>query len=175
MRRLALVLLAAVIACGAAGAASRDSMNVLMAVRSQLATVDRDTSVPILLPSTLPVRGSLPPMRLSSIATDRTWLFVLLTTARTCAGGTSCFVASFAGESNGVLPRAPNVRLTTGDRAIYLPGKCEAADCSPASLWFTHGGTLYSWQLKNPPAKSAKALLLLAAEEAISAGPRTPG
>ena len=67
-------------------------------------------------------------------------------------------------------PGKPNLRLKSGDHALYHPISC-GASCAPASLWFVHRGVLYSWQLKEPP-HHAKAVLAQLADEAIAAGPR---
>ena len=52
-----------------------------------------------------------------------------------------------------------------------LKGVTCGASCSPATLWFTHRGVLYTWQHADPP-KNAKAVLGRLAAQAIEAGPR---
>jgi hypothetical protein len=168
------LLAAAVLAClivpagiPAAGATNA-SVDPARVFAKQIAALNRKTTVPILLPRSLPgdaTRRLYP----SAWTVPRGWVLSLAGAPR-CGGANACFLASFAGRRGGVLPRPANVRLPNGDRAYYKPITC-GASCSPASLWFVHRGVLHAWQLKDPPPGGRAAVVRLAAS-AIAAGPR---
>ena len=122
---------------------------------------------PVLLPSRMTVEAT----RLyTSGGTNRGGWDLELAAAPDCGGANACFVASFEGRRGARLPGRANLRLAGGDPAIYHAFSC-GASCSPTSFWFTHGGVLYSWQVKDLP-KAPKAILARLAAEAIEAGPR---
>jgi hypothetical protein len=164
MRLLATAVAFVCLAVPAAGAASVDPAKVFA---KQIEALNRKTTVPILLPRSLPS----PTARLYAGAwtVPRGWVLSLAGAPR-CGGANACFLASFEGRRGGVLPRPSNLRLPNGDRAFYKPITC-GASCSPASLWFVHRGVLHAWQLKDPPAGGRRAMARLAAS-AIAAGPR---
>ena len=135
----------------------------------QLPKVKRLTTVPVLLPATLPVAGAAPRAYATGFADRNSWALDL-SGAPNCGSANACFLASFEGRRGGKLPGKPNLRLAGGDPALYNPISC-GGSCSPASLWFTHRGILYSWQVKDPPGNT-KALLARLANEAIADGPR---
>ena len=123
----------------------------------------------MLLPRALPFGGRAPKLYADGGGDRRGWV-LLLAGAPRCGGANACFVASFEARAGGKLPGTANARLASGDRALYIPIGC-GASCSPASLFFVHGGVLYSWQVKDPP-RAARTALLRLADEAIAAGPR---
>ena len=157
-----------VVLLGAGG--SFTSIDLLKAFRTQLPKVRHATSVPILLPRTMPLGGRESfHVYATGGATRRGWDLELAAAPR-CGGANACFIASFVAKRGGKLPRRSNLRLSTGDRAVFQGISC-GASCAPASLWFLHGGVLYEWQFKDPPKKTRSAMARLAAA-AIRAGPR---
>jgi uncharacterized protein YecT (DUF1311 family) len=153
-----------------AATASATSVNLLTTLRVQLAHVKAKTSVPVLLPATLPWAGKVPKLYPTGAATARHWLLEL-SGAPNCGEATACFFASFEGTRGGKLPRKANLHLAGGDPAVFQASAC-GASCSPATLWFTHKGVLYTWADKVLAAKDAKAVLAGLAAGAITAGPR---
>ena len=150
-------------------AASHGSVNVLRAFSKQLPVVRKNTSVPVLLPASLPFAHKLPKLYLTGYASRNDWGLVI-TGAPNCGGADACFLASFEGKRGGKLPRKPNLRLAGGQPAVYKGVTC-GGSCSPATLWFTNRGVLYTWQHSDPPANGRTVLARLAAR-AIAAGPR---
>ena len=160
-----------VVLFGAGG--SFTSIDLLRAFRVQLPKIHRATSVPVLLPRTMPL-GGRENFRVYATggATRKGWDLELSAAPR-CGAATACFIASFVAERGGKLPRLSrraNLRLATGDPAVFHGISC-GASCAPASLWFRHGGVLYEWQFKDPPKNTRKVMARLAAA-AIRAGAR---
>jgi hypothetical protein len=170
MKRLAVVLLLATASAGAALAAGPTPRNVdlLRTFGPRLAKVKAATTVPILLPRTLPLGGRY--KLYASGGGARTSYVLSLEGAPDCRGANACFIAAFAARRGGKLPGRPNVRLASGDPAIFRLFSC-GGSCSPNSFWFTHDGVLYSWQAKDLP-KGERAILVRMANQAIAAGPR---
>jgi hypothetical protein len=170
MKRLTLVLLLAATSTGAALAAGPAPRNVdlLRTFGPRVVKVKTATTVPILLPRTLPLGGRYKLYSRGSGA--RTSYVFSLEGAPNCLGANACFVATFAGKRGGRLPGRPNARLSSGDPAIFRLFSC-GGSCSPNSFWFTHRGVLYSWQVKDLP-KGERAIMIRMANEAIAAGPR---
>jgi hypothetical protein len=150
-------------------ASSTNNANVIDAFGKQIPAVDRKTTVPVLLPSTLPFAGKVPRLYPSGFATKNAWALVLAG-APNCGGANACFLASFEGKRGGKLPGKSNLRLAGGQPAFYKAVTC-GASCSPATLWFVYRGVLYTWQHKDPP-KNVKSVLARLAAQAIAAGPR---
>ena len=170
MKSLTLVLLLAATSAGAALAAGPAPRNVdlLRMFGPRLAKVKAATTVPILLPRALPLGGRY---KLYSRGSSARASYVFsLEGAPNCRGANACFVATFAGKRGGKLPGRPNVRLSSGDQAIFRMFSCSGS-CSPNSFWFTHRGVLYSWQVKDLP-KGERTVMIGMANEAIAAGPR---
>ena len=168
MKRLALVLILAGSLAATAVAATPRNVNLLQTFGGRLTQVKQLTTLPILLPRTMPLGGTYR-LYASGNATRHSYA-LSLAAAPNCRGANACFVAEFDGERSGKLPGKPNVRLAAGDPALYHPVGC-GASCSPASFWFTHAGVLYSVQVKDLP-KGDRAILVRMANQAIAAGPR---
>jgi hypothetical protein len=168
MKRLALVLILAGSLAATAVAATPRNVNLLQTFGGRLAQVKQVTTLPILLPRTMPLGGTYR-LYASGNATRHSYA-LSLAAASNCRGANACFVAEFDGERGGKLPGKPNVRLAAGDPALYHPVGC-GASCTPASFWFTHGSVLYSVQVKDLP-KGDRAILIRMANQAIAAGPR---
>ena len=165
---LVCLALAAVLAVPALGATT-GSANVLKAFAKQLPTVKKKTTVPILLPATLPFAGKVPKLYATGAGSKNAWALVLAG-APNCGGADACFLASFEGRRGGKLPAKSNLKLAGGQLAYFKDVTC-GASCSPATLWFLYHGVLYTWQHKDPP-KNTKSVLAKLAAQAIAAGPR---
>jgi hypothetical protein len=169
MRRLALVIvLAGSLAATAFGAPPPRNVNLLQTFGGRLTQVRQVTTLPILLPRTMPLGGAY---RLYADGTATRHSYSLsLAAAPGCHGANACFVAEFDGQRSGKLPGKSNARLAAGDPGLYHPIGC-GGSCSPASFWFTHAGVLYSTQVKDLP-KGDRAILIRMANQSIAAGPR---
>ncbi len=168
MTRVAIAAALSLAFCATAVAGAARDVDLLRAFHAQLQKVERTTTVPVLLPPRLPLLGSY---RLyASGSASRNAYDLELAGAPRCGGANACFVAAFQGQRGGKLPGRPNARLAGGDPALYHPVTC-GASCAPSSLWFVHGGVLYSWQVKDLRTP-AKAILTRLANQAIAAGPR---
>jgi hypothetical protein len=170
MRRLVLLLVLTGLICSAAAATPPPTrkIDLLKTFAPRLVKVKEATTVPVLLPRTLPLGGTY---RLyTSASASRGSYLLSLEAAPNCRGANACFVATFEGKRGDRLPRRPNVRLAQGDPALFHLFSC-GGSCSPTSFWFTHDGVLYSWQVKDLP-KGERANLIRMANEAITAGPR---
>jgi hypothetical protein len=161
--------LAAALVAASAGAAKTPSVNLLGSFEPLLAKIERASAIPVLVPASFPILDKLR-VYASGGATRTSW-DLELAFAPNCRGATACFLASFAGQKGSSLPAKSNARLADGDAALFHKSTC-GASCAPASLWFVHGGVLYSWQDSDVPAKAAEAFLIGLADEAIAAGPR---
>jgi hypothetical protein len=151
----------------ALGGAARN-VDLLHAFSVQLPKVKRATTVPVLLPPSLPLLGNYK-VYATGWATRRAF-DLELAGAPDCGGANACFIAMFKGERGGKLPGRPNARLASGDPAFFHPVTC-GGSCAPNSFWFTHKGVLYSWQAKDLRSPE-KAILTRMANQAIAAGPR---
>jgi hypothetical protein len=172
MRRTLVVAfaLAAVLSVSAL-AASATNVDLLKTFRTQIAAINAKTSVPVLLPGSLPFAGKVPKLYATGGATASGW-DLELAGAPNCGGATACFFASFEAKKGGKLPRKANLQLVGGDPGVFQASSC-GASCSPATLWFTHGGVLYTWSDKVLAAQNAKFVLASLASQAIAAGPRS--
>jgi hypothetical protein len=168
MKRITAVLILASVVSATALAATPRNVDLLRAFGSRLPKVKTETTVPVLLPRTLPLGGTY--KLYASGSASRAYYLLSLEGAPNCRGANACFVATFEGRRHGRLAERANVRLASGDPAIYRRFSC-GGSCSPTSFWFTHAGVLYTWQMKDLP-KGERALLVRMANEAISAGPR---
>jgi hypothetical protein len=163
---LAAIAVAAMLSVAAAAATSPSLVKVF---HTQLVAIKAKTSVPVLLPASLPFAGKVSKLYATGGAISGGWVLDLSGAPR-CGGATACFLASFQGKKGGKLPQKANLRLSSGDPAVYKGITC-GASCSPATLWFTHRGVLYAWQHADPP-KNTKGVLARLASQAIAAGPR---
>ena len=168
MKRLALLAVAAAVAVAPASAAGPYQVDLVKAFKPKLAAVKAKTTVPVLYP---PKLALLDPLKsyVTAFGTKNQFGFEI-DAAPGCHGANACFVATFAGKRGGKLPGRPNVRLASGDPAIFRLFSC-GGSCSPSSFWFTHRGVLYSWQVKDLP-KGERAVMIGMANEALAAGPR---
>jgi hypothetical protein len=168
MKRLAVVLLLAGATTAAGAGPAPRNVDLLKTLGPRLTKVKDATTVPILLPRTLPLGGRY--KLYTSGSGTRTSYVLSLEGAPNCLGANACFVATFAGRRGGKLPGRPNVRLASGAPATFRLFSC-GGSCSPNSFWFTHRGVLYSWQVKDLPGRE-RATMIRMANQAIAAGPR---
>src|SRR5262249_33793396 len=90
VKRGALILLGiAVVAAVPAVAATRSSVDVLHAFKKQIPFLKTHTTVPILLPSTLPFGGKVPKVYATGFANKNEWGLELAGAAN-CGGGHAC-------------------------------------------------------------------------------------
>lgn len=167
MKALAAAATALALSATALAGSARD-VDLLHSFAAQLPKVRSQTTVPVLLPKTLPLGGTYK-VYATGFASRGSW-DLELSGAPNCRGANACFVASFEGTRGAKLPGRANLRLAGGDPSIYHAFSC-GGSCSPTSFWFRHTGVLYSWQVKDLP-KGEKAILTRMANEAIAAGPR---
>ena len=164
MGRLLTVVAAATLA------SSAHAIHPVAAFKTVLPRVKHQTSAAILLPVTLPTAGADPKLYATGAGTKKGW-DLELAGAPNCGGADACFIAGFGATRGAKLPGGfTKLTLSNGDPARFHPITC-GASCAPATLWFTHKGVLYTWQLKDAP-KNAKATMAAAAASAIAAGPR---
>lgn len=168
-RYLVLAFALAVSVAAPALASTSGSANLLKTFAKQLPAVKHRTTVPILLPASLPFGGKVPKLYATGTGSKSAWSLELAG-APNCGGADACFLASFEAKRGGKLPGKSNVKLAGGQPAFYKDITC-GASCSPASLWFTSAGVVYSWQDKDLPA-NPKSIFLRLAAQAIKAGPR---
>ena len=169
---LAVIVLTAVITAPPANAErarTAETIELRKLFPGEIRRIAVPTSVPVLLPPTLPW-GDVVPRLYFDGRTGKTRWSISIAAAPGCRNATACFVASFEGRRGAVLPRTPNLRLPGGQPAIYTPIRC-GASCSPATLSFLHRGAIVTWRLKEPPPGGSRALGRLAAA-AIAAGSR---
>src|SRR5579871_6598594 len=88
-----------------------------------------------------------------------------------CDGANVCALAVFA-ATPGAHPYGARVALAHGLAGAYAPARC-AGDCSPASVGWVERGVLYTIAARPAvAAASVRAALVVAADQAIAAGPR---
>jgi hypothetical protein len=151
---------------------SANALHPVQSFKTVLPKVKRQTKVAVLLPATLPTAGPSPHLYATGTGSAK-GSDLELAGAPNCGGADACFIASFVATKGGMLPsRSSFVKLALagGDPARYHPITC-GGSCAPATLWFTHKGVLYSWQVKDAP-RNAKTAMATAADSAIAAGPR---
>jgi hypothetical protein len=159
----------ALVVTAAAWAGSASVVDLPTTFRTHLPKVKRASTVPVYLPTKLPLAGPAMKLYPTSAGSKNAW-DLELSYAAGCGGATACFGASFEGRRGGKLPFRSNLRLAGGQPAHYRPISC-GASCAPANLWFVHRGVLYQYQVKQP-LRDTKAALAALANQALAAGPR---
>jgi hypothetical protein len=168
--KVAAALTAAVVAwiASAAFAAPAGTVSLLRVFSPEIATIKKHSRLPVILPALLPLSSAMTKVFASGGPGRRGWSLEL-DAAPSCRGANACFLAGFDAVRGGTIPGRANLRLASGDPARFHPVSC-GASCSPATLWFTHGGVLYLWQAKDVASK--RSVLIGLANAAIKAGPR---
>lgn len=143
---------------------------------SSVRAVKAKTSVPILLPSTLPGPiGKAKDTVVQSVAEDGYAISLYYELGIGDAGFAANFTAqakpNYTPEDLANVQRTP---LAQGLIGLFRPVSC-GGSCAPANLWWQQNGTLYQIQLKLPSTMSERdqlKALTAAANSAIRAGPR---
>jgi hypothetical protein len=157
-----------------AGAASTSTVAVVHLLHSRITLVKRhDGGVPVLLPTTMALGA---PDYTASSATRGSYRLEI-DGAEPCDGANVCLYALFTGV-RGARRYGIAVGLAHGIRGSFAGIQCGAA-CSPASIDWIERGVLYTIEanpsIESQPNVSAKAferIFIVAADQAIDAGPR---
>jgi hypothetical protein len=134
-----------------------------------LPRVARRTSVPVLLPATMPT--DQPKVYASGDGRRGSWTLTLA--SRPSCGADACFVASFgATRAKGARPFGPvRVRLPGGRHGRFQPLSCGASCAPPQISWRQHGAT-YSIQAAVGTRRTERRILVRMASSAIWHGAR---
>jgi hypothetical protein len=129
----------------------------------QIERIDPRTTVPILLPQTMPdvAPGYFP----AGSAREHRW-HLELGAAPNCNGATACFIADFRGRAGGRPSGSVKVDLARGRNGRFEPVHC-GASCAPASVSWRERGSTYVFA-----AKVGRRALIRMANSAIRHGPR---
>lgn len=158
------------------GSRPTEPSTVSEVLRPALETLKQQTSLPILLPSTLsPVEQDGQTIYAQGSGDANTYS-VSLTTRPTC-GANACTVGSLT-ATVGEQPYEPvynqPVMLSQGITGYFKPLSC-GGSCSPPALQWMYEGVLYEIQLELPRTEQdeqARNTLATIASSAIEAGPR---
>src|SRR3954470_3979880 len=142
------------------------NLNTLFA--DTLPAVKAKTSIPILLPDSLP--SDFDALYASGVGRRREYS-IGLAAAPDCGGATACFVADFSARRGGKPFGRGKVTLTGGRHGRFQPLSC-GGSCSPPSISWKQGGVTYSIQANVGTKKSERRILVKMANEAITRGPR---
>ena len=146
MSKLALIAtLAAAMLAVPALASTTQNADVLKALAKQLPSVKKKTTVAVILPASLPFAAKVPKLYATGAGSRNAWSFAL-DGAPLCGSANACSLASFEAKRGGKLPGKSNLKLAGGQPAFYKGITC-GASCSPATLWFTYHGVLYTLSL----------------------------
>jgi hypothetical protein len=130
----------------------------------ELPRVKERTSVPVLLPQTMPddFEDYFP----TGFGRERRW-GLQLGAVEGCGGATACFIATFEGRKGGKPFGRRTVALARGRTGRFTPLSC-GASCSPPSIEWKERGATFSIQAK---VRGRRALVKMA-NSAIRNGPR---
>ena len=170
--RTALLLAALAVVASAAlpGAATAKRYDIPAVMGDQLTALVEETPVGVMLPQTLPFDydGRL---YASTEVTEGAW-FVSLAGAKNCRGANACTLGTLSGIAGGERNNRIRVRLADGKNGWYRPRSC-GASCAPPSIEFVRQRVLYGIQAKVfQRGRSAKQVLVAAANSALQAGLR---
>lgn len=168
MRRALLLTLLAGLILASPAAARTYRVDVPDTVRKQVREAKPKLTVPILLPSRMPSERR----RLygSGGGSGGSYTFALAN-VRNCGGANACSVATFSGERGGKATGRTRVTLADGVVGRFTPLQC-GASCSPPSVEWSSGGTLYTIQADVGPERVERRRLIEMANSAIRNGPR---
>lgn len=172
MHRLLLSLAAVCAAiCLAPATASAKSYDVPATMGDKLTALVEETPVAVLLPQTLALDYDGALYATNVVAGTKRWSLDLAAD-RECNGANACTLAWLSAEKGAKHSNQIKVKLAGGRTGWYRPLSC-GGSCSPGSVEFTRGKVLYEIQARvAEKGKSAKALLIAAANSALTAGPR---
>lgn len=149
---------------------------VAPALRAVAAKLHARTTLPVLLPSVLPiVRVAGKPLYSSVSTTGRSWS-VELGLAPGCNGANACSAGFLGAVRSAHGPTAADGRRVTLHRGVtgrYRALSC-GASCSPPSITFRTAGVTVTYQLKLDLRRgdTDRAALVRVANSALDAGPR---
>src|SRR5688572_26187771 len=123
-----------------AALAAAPSVDLPELFADELPRVKERTSVPILLPQSMP--DDFEEYFPTGFGRERRW-GLQLGAAEGCGGATACFVASFKGREGGKPLGPREVRLTGGRTGRFKPLSC-GASCSPPSIAWKQRGATYT-------------------------------
>jgi hypothetical protein len=141
-------------------------LNALFA--DTLPAVKARTSLPILLPDTMP--SDYDALYPSGTGARRSYS-IGLAAAPDCGGANACFVADFSARKGGTPFGRGKVTLTGGRHGRFQPLSC-GASCSPPSISWKQGGATYSIQANVGTKRTERRALVRMANEAIEHGAR---
>ena len=135
---------------------------------SELARIDPKTSVPILLPQTMP--DEFEEYFPTGFGRERRW-GLQLGAAEGCGGATACFIASFSGRTGGKPFGERRVKLARGRIGRFQPLSC-GASCSPPAIEWKERGATYSISAEVATEATEVRVFKRMANSAIRNGPR---
>ncbi len=160
-------MLAPLLAAFAVATTPTADLNALFA--GTLPAVKAKTSIPILLPDTMP--SDFDALYASGTGSRREYSLGLAA-APDCGGANACFVADFSARKGGTPFGRGKVTLTGGRHGRYQPLSC-GASCSPPSISWKQGGVTYTIQANVEASKSTdRQALMKMADQAIRHGSR---
>jgi hypothetical protein len=168
LRLIAIVasLLAAVVILPVATAATPASLPSLFA--RQIAAINRAPHAPpVLLPRSMPLDAK---HMFVTGGAQRSGYDLEIGAVKRCGGADACFVAGFT-AATGAKVFGKRVTVRGASRAGFEPLSC-GASCSPPQIDFVWHRVLYTIQANLKTRRTDRAVLIAAAESAISAGPR---
>ena len=172
MSRLTLTFATALVAlCLAPAAAPAKPYDVPATMGDKLTALVEETPVAVLLPQTLTLDYDGALYATNVVAGTKRWS-LSLAADRECNGANACTLAWISAQTGAKHSNPKKVRLTGGRTGWYRPLSC-GGSCSPGSVEFTRGKVLYEIQARvAEKGKTAKSLLISAANSALAAGPR---
>ena len=134
----------------------------------ELDRIGPKTSVPILLPQTMP--DEFDDYFPTGFGRERRW-GLQLAAAKGCGGANACFIASFSGRKGGKPFGERRVKLAQGRVGRFQPLSC-GGSCSPPSIEWKERGATYSIQAKVATQATELRVFKRMANSAIRNGPR---
>jgi hypothetical protein len=143
---------------------------------SALAEVKAKASIPVLLPTELPLPFRDAKHAIVDKAKADEYAIILYYELDI---GNAGFAATFAASENpgyspSELGNVRKVKLASGVTGFFRPVSC-GGSCAPANLWYKQGAALYVIQLRLPPTlgdKNQQEIITAVANSAILGGPR---
>lgn len=162
------LVLAALLAIAAPAVAAGGTVDVPAKFKELIPAVKRKSGLRVRLPSTL--RAYV--RRTYAEGSARRGRYDLeLGAAKNCGGATACSIASFSGVRGGTAAYKRRVSLARGITGYFKPVTC-GASCSPASVQWKQGGTLYEIDYRGAAQTREKSTMVALANSAIRGGAR---
>jgi hypothetical protein len=151
-----------------AALAAAPSVDLPALFADELPRVKDRTSVPVLLPQTMP--DEFDAYFPTGFGRERRW-GLQLGAVKGCGGATACFIATFSGREGGTPLGQRRVKLARGRVGRFKPLSC-GASCSPPAIAWKERGATYSIQAKVATAATELRVFRRMANSAIRNGPR---